>query len=663
MNMRSEKQPRPARRTLAARVALFAMAWTLAMPAGHAQGVLGSSDAVRAAVLNAQSQQSVGTGTQSSVAIGATGVGSSATGSDFQVQPVDIGPSMTLPSLPLQDGSAVATGQGRQLPPQRAEVRASEASEFEKFVSDLADRPVRRFGSELLLPDARDFVTPSTASIPSDYRLNPGDQLRLNLSGSVQANEMNLTVDREGRVYIPRVGAVQVGGVAYRDLRSVLASEIGRFYRSFDIEVGITRLHGITVYVTGFAARPGAYTISSLSTLVNAVLAAGGPSAGGSFRNIILRRGDRTISNFDLYSLLLQGNKSGDSPLQNGDVIFIEPEGPSVAVLGSVNRESIYEMPEGTTVADAVQLAGGLSSVADAGRVMIYDPLKLDSGGWDELSQADARGYMLKRGDIIQILSGVGIARPLEYQPVLVTVSGEVARPGRYYFQPGATTADVLARAGGLTSRAYPYATVLTRERVRREQRESYERAIDSMQLTLTTQPLASGGTIAQISGDQIGAVRAIIDQMRKQEPDGRLVLSIAPDAKALPGDLVLENNDSLRIPSLPETVGVFGAVPSPATFRFQPGMKIGDFLKKSGDVLKLGDRGRIFVVRANGSVLAPRRGLFGGSVLNERALPGDLVFVPIDATRGQFWSRLAGLGGILTGFAGTAATIKVLTE
>ncbi len=159
-------------------------------------------------------------------------------------------------------------------------------SEFERYVSEVVDKPLRRFGSSLLVPGSRDFTAPPTATVPPDYQLNPGDEILIGLAGSVEASNLRLTIDSEGRIFIPRVGAVNVGGVRYGDLQALIARAVSGQYRNFRVAASVGRLHGITVYVTGFARTPGSYTVSSLSTLVNAVLAAGGPSGGGSFRSI-----------------------------------------------------------------------------------------------------------------------------------------------------------------------------------------------------------------------------------------------------------------------------------------------------------------------------------------------------------------------------------------
>lgn len=560
--------------------------------------------------------------------------------------------------LAAQDDPA---DQARSAPERPAAERAAQPppmDEFESYVSTIAGKPVRRFGSELLVPGLAGFTTPSTTAIPPDYRLNPGDELQLGLTGSVQASNLRLTIDSEGRIFVPRMGAIVVGGTRYGDVRDVIARQVERQYRGFELEVTAARLHGITVYVTGFAATPGSYSVGSLSTLVNAVLAAGGPSAGGSFRSIQLRRGGQLVSDFDLYDLLLKGDKRGDAVLQNGDVIYIAPAGEQVAVIGSVNHEAIFEVGPGETLDDAILYAGGANTVADTSRLMVLDPLDQQGAGWQQLSAAEAGSRKARRGDILRVLTNIGIARSLQQQPVLVTISGEVARPGRYYFRPGARLAEVVAQAGGLTTDAYPYASVLTRESVKQQQRLSFERAVADVELSLTAQPATSVNRAQLIQPANLALIRSIVAQLRTREPSGRLVVDMPVNATTLPGDLVLENNDAIYVPPRPVTVGVFGAVPSPASFAWREGASVGDFLKTAGGVQKLGDKGEIFVVRANGTVLAN-----GKAVLGAPALPGDLIYVPIEADRGEFWARLRDITGSLFGGLVGAASVKALVE
>lgn len=530
-------------------------------------------------------------------------------------------------------------------------------SEFEAHVSQIAGKPLRRFGSELLIPEARDFQAPPTAQVPAEYRLQSGDVIRLGLSGGIQANAINLTVDNNGRVFVPRVGAVRVAGVRVADLHDVLSQAISRQYRNFDLDVTIARLRGVTVYVTGFANRPGAYSVGGLSTLVNAVLAAGGPSSGGSFRSIQLRRSGQVVSDFDLYDLLLRGDTRGDAVLQNGDVLYIAPAGDQVAVLGSVNREGIFEVAPGESLRDAVVYAGGTNTVADTDRLLVFDTLGR-TVGWQQLTAAEASSRTARRGDIVRVVSDVGIARPIGLQPVLVTLSGEVARPGHYYVQPGTRLADVITQAGGLTVDAFPYASVITRESVKAQQRESFTRAVNDMELLLSTQPLVSVDRARMAQPANIALIDSVVEKMRSREPSGRLVFGMPVTATTLPADLVVENNDVVHVPTRPVTVGVFGAVPSPASFSYREGATIGNFVNTAGGIQRLGAPKDMFVVRANGTVIAD-----GRRTLKAPALPGDLIFVPIEANRGEFWTRLRDISSSLFGGLVGVASVRTLIK
>jgi len=587
------------------------------------------------------------------------------TDSDFDVAtpaPADVPPAAIAPFEPVNIDTPPLSSQATTADRAKVEeTRRSDSalpSEFERFVSTLSGKELRRFGAELLLPGARDFSAPSTAAIPPDYRLNPGDEIRLALAGPVQATNLRLTIDSEGRIFIPRIGAVLVGGVRYGDAREVIGEAVSRQYRSFDLEVTVAKLHGVTVFVTGFAATPGSYTVGSLSTLVNAVLAAGGPAPGGSFRSIQLRRGGQLISDFDLYDLLLKGDRSGDVVVQNGDVIYIAPAGEQVAVTGSVNHEAIFELGPNETLADALLYAGGVNTLADRRRLMVLDPLGGAEAGWREYTAAEAQATPAKRGSVIKVLTDAGIAQPLRQQSILVTISGEVAHPGRYFFAPGTDLAQVVAKAGGMTAEAFPYASVITRESVRRQQRASFDRAVDDMEMLLTAQPLTSANRAEMVQPGNVAMIQSVVEQMRKREPTGRLVFDLPVDAQTLPGELVLENNDTIYVPPRPVTVGVFGAVPSPASFAYADGRRIRDFIAMAGGIQKLGDDDEVFVVRANGTVLSK-----GGKTLNAPALPGDLIYVPVDANRGAFWARLRDITSSLFGGGVAAASVYTLLK
>ena len=533
-------------------------------------------------------------------------------------------------------------------------------NEFEAFVDQSLGRRLARFASSLTLPGARGFTTPPTTTVPPDYRLNPGDELIIGVTGSVEAN-LSLTIDSEGRIFIPKIGAINVGGIRYGDLADAMSRRFADQYRQARLSVSIGHLHGITIYVTGYAASPGAYTVSSLTTVTDAILTAGGPSGGGSFRSIEVRRAGQLVTTLDLYDLLMRGDKSHDVVLQNGDVINVAPSGPEIAIAGSVNSEAIFEIKRGETLGDIIGFAGGLNSLADSTRVVIQRLADADTTGMRQIDFVSAKDNPAEGGELVRVLSVADITRPRERQAVLVTIEGEVDHPGRYFMKPGTTVADLVAQAGGLTDHAFAYGTTFQRDSIRADQQTSFDKAIDSLEVSAAAEMVSSlNGPIerAATSAPKELAVEQVIERLKQHRPDGRLVLDIAYGAGNLPGALSLENNDRIFIPPRPVTVGVFGAVYQTGSFAFNESGRIRDYLAQAGGEQRYADRGAIFVVRANGSVISSR---VVHDLRNHPAQPGDVIFVPV-RTSSRGWQKLLDVAAIVYQFGIGALTIKALT-
>lgn len=529
--------------------------------------------------------------------------------------------------------------------------------EFESYVERMVGRKVPRFGADLLLPEGRDFAVPATATVPPDYRINVGDTISISLTGAAEGS-VQRTVDTNGNIFLPSVGTVHMAGVRQGDLREHLARAIGTQFRNFRVGVQTTALRGLRVYVTGYANNPGAYSIGGLSTVTNAILQAGGPSAGGSFRSVKLVRDGREVGEFDLYELLLSGDRSGDPLLENEDVLLIPPAGAQVAVIGSVNQEAIYELRGGESLADVLALAGGVNSLGEGDRVVVYRADRESLPGPTEIRAAELATTAARPAEIVQVLPQGSLVQPIARQSVVVRLEGEVARPGNYYVRPGMPLAEVVQMAGGLTERAYPFGTKLVRQSIVEQQRENFDIALDQFELTLATAPLTADSSIdAGRQQAQLAGARETLDRLREAEPDGRLVLDIDPGATTLPGGLVLENGDRIMVPPRPTSVGVFGAVYRPASFQVsQRGMKIKDYLEQAGGPVRAADKGDIFVIRANGGILTRDNG-----AMNASALPGDVVFVPVKTTSRDLLTKIGQVTSILFQFGIAAATVAAI--
>jgi protein involved in polysaccharide export with SLBB domain len=322
-------------------------------------------------------------------------------------------------------------------------------SEFQKFVAASTGQILPVFGQDLFNRVPSTFSPDDLAPATPEYVIGPDDELRIHIWGQVNYSG-NLQVDRSGSVYIPEVGQVHVAGLHFSAVDQHMREAVGRIYRNFDLSVDMGRTRSMQIYVTGQARRPGVYTVSSLSTLVDALFASGGPSPQGSLRHILVNREGKTITDFDLYALLIHGDKSKDVRLMPEDVLYIPAVGPQAAITGSIHNPGIYEMREGETLGDLLETAGKVTALSSNARI------SLDRVGQDKLRQAvefpfDANGLaaQLADGDIIQIHSILPA-----YQRT-VTLRGNVADPGRFSWRPGMHLSDIIPDRNSLVSRDY----------------------------------------------------------------------------------------------------------------------------------------------------------------------------------------------------------------
>jgi protein involved in polysaccharide export with SLBB domain len=332
---------------------------------------------------------------------------------------------------------------------QQAPLRPELLTEFQKFVASTTGQILPIFGADLFRRVPSTFAPLDMTPVPADFVIGPGDELRIRVWGQVNF-QSNLRVDRSGEVYLPQVGPVHVAGMPFSALDAHLRGAIGRVYRNFDLTADIGQIRAIQVYVAGEARRPGVYTVSSLSTLVDALFASGGPSIQGSIRHIELRRGSEIVTDFDLYNLLVHGDKSKDVKLLSGDVIFIPPVGPEVAVTGSVRNLGIYELRAGESLADLLADAGGVSTVAAEARISIERiEDHRDRHAMEVAYDASGLATPLADGDLVHVFSIVPM-----YQKTVI-LRGNTANPGRFAWHPGMHISDLIPDKDSLVTRNY----------------------------------------------------------------------------------------------------------------------------------------------------------------------------------------------------------------
>jgi protein involved in polysaccharide export with SLBB domain len=314
-------------------------------------------------------------------------------------------------------------------------------SEFQKFIFDSTGKVLPIFGSQFFLNSPNTFAPILNSPVPSDYLLGAGDELLIRGWGTVDI-DYRATVDRNGTVTIPTIGSIVLAGVRAGEAESIIRGAIGKLYKGVSVSVNFGQLRAITVYVVGQANRPGTYTVSSLSTLVTALFASGGPNANGSMRRVQVKRAGKVVGELDLYAFIAKGDKSGDIKLHDGDSIYIPPAGGYVALVGKVNTPAIYELKNGNdTVESLLDVAGGLPVVADPRRAYLerIDPSRSHPRSIDEFAlNPEGLKRPLKNGDVLNITS---ITPDFANAVVL---RGNVDQPLRMQFKQGMRVSDLI---------------------------------------------------------------------------------------------------------------------------------------------------------------------------------------------------------------------------
>ena len=541
-------------------------------------------------------------------------------------------------------------------------------NDFELYVEAQTGRQLCRFGHQATYDLSSFFEPPPLAMVPEDYVLGPGDEVFVRLWGSIELDTA-LVLDRSGQVVIPRVGPVRLGGVRYGAASEMVRQATRRLFSDFNVSVSLGRLRGVRVYVTGFADRPGAYNVSNLSSLSSIVMAAGGPSRAGSYRNIELKRGGKVISQFDLYELLLKGNKSSDRPLLSEDVIHFGPIGNQVAVLGGVNNSAVFEIKPGETVDDLVAMAGGFSPGASVGAIhrLSIDQREL---GFKELPKNEMKTAALRNGDIFISKNDSRFRSATDRSSRRVVVSGQVKNPGEYFLPPMATLKDAIQMAGGYVSGAYPYGIQLLRTSVRAQQEATLERVLRELDRQVvassTIRPLnAEEARLLQVRAEMS---RSLVERLQNLKPDGRLALPIAPSSSELP-IVELEHGDQITVPTIPAFVGVFGSVVNGGTYLFRSNGRVSDYLSAAGGIRKGAEVDESFVIRANGQAEKFRPngvsflGLGSAKRIEQQIYPGDNIIVPEDMAKTTFYREVSTWSTLIYQLGLGAAALKVLTQ
>ena len=333
---------------------------------------------------------------------------------------------------------------------ERYELFQEKFAEFEKTLIE-EEETIERYGMALFDREVSTFAPTDDASVPDNYRMGAGDNLVVQLFGT-ETDQYDLQVARDGQISVPKLGPITIAGLTYEDARDLIQSRVAAQLLGAQATVSMGRLRAINIFMAGEVVVPGAYSVSALTTVTQALFQAGGVGDIGSLRNIQVKRNGATVNAFDVYQLLLKGDASGDLRLQSGDVVFVPPHAGIVTVKGAVKRPMIYEFLGGESIADAVAMAGGLSQDAyDSAIAVVSKAVGKSLPGAKNIDLNDSKdaNVQLRNGDQIRVPESTDNLQNA------VTLEGAVVRPGVYGWIEGQRISDVIA---SIASDLKPYA-------------------------------------------------------------------------------------------------------------------------------------------------------------------------------------------------------------
>ncbi len=499
------------------------------------------------------------------------------------------------------------------------------------------------------------FAPVDNSPVTPDYVLGPGDKLVVNFYGS-QERRVDVIVSREGKIVLPFVGPVNFLGMTYDEASNFLSKKVETELIGTNVDMSLSEVRSIGVYILGEAYKPGRYVISGLSSVSNALFVAGGVNEKGSLRNIEIKRNNSIISTYDFYDFLLKGSLESDVVLQDGDVIFVPFIENSVTLGGAFKRPYRYEIIEGETIKDAINLAGGYNSDVQDSQNLELSSIDLESAK-RTIVYLDASQDLTRRlndGDVINISSVSGL------MPQTISLEGEFKNPGVYSIQPGDTVLDIINRAGGYTEEAYFQGAVFLRKEVADSQKKAFDRAADQLENTIVD--VITKDTIKQITEYTLLPVSNLISRLRDEDPLGRMVVNL--DLLGMKTDPILnftvKKDDKLFVPKRPSSVSIVGEVLNSATVGFNPDLTVDEYISLAGGLNDSADKDKIFVIFPDGKSQLVKKRLFSSS---KNILPGSTIVISRDSRPFDVINLTQIVTPILADLATSAAAIAAISD
>lgn len=477
------------------------------------------------------------------------------------------------------------------------------------------DNKLELFGSNFFNTFQTSFMPINEPNPDSSYTLDVGDVLKIQLVGQKDFTE-NFLVSGDGSINLDDIGKVILAGMTLNEATSLIKSRVNNAYIGADAFISLEKIRDVNILVTGNAMNPGIYTLTGNSNILHALTAAGGINNYGSYREINLVRNNQTIETLDVYDLLIDGNYNLKKRLRSGDVIFVESRKNVITIDGGVKRPAKYEITDQQFLSDVIRYANGLKQTADILNISLE---RILDGSMKSLPIANIKQFENISpidGDLIYI-------REFPFREA--KIHGAVKKPGTYTMAPNETLADLIDKAGGYNSNAYPFGAIYTNKNAKEVNKKSqdilYKEFIDNI-IAISQRNVTENFDLMPVV--------ALTQEIKDAEPNGRIVIDLLDENFS---NLVLiSQGDELFIPETNNNVYVYGEISAEGAVMYSPNQSVDFFVEKSGGYRQFADTESIYILHPNGESQSyiKKRSIFESSPSsNVEIYPGSIIFVP----------------------------------
>ena len=479
----------------------------------------------------------------------------------------------------------------------------------------IIDDGLKLFGSDFFNTFQTSFMPTNEPNPDSDYSLDTGDVLNIQLVGSRNSID-NYIIGGDGSISLKDIGKVIIAGMSIGEASSLLKSKINSAYIGTETFISLSEIRDVNVLVTGNAKNPGIYTLTGNSNILHAISAAGGISEFGSYREINLVRNNKVIESLDVYNLLINGQYNLKKRLRSGDVIFVEARKSIVTIDGAVYRPAKYEVLDGQNLDSVIKFANGIKRTADLQNVSLERILDGALKTIPIVNKSQFKSISALDGDLIYI-------REHPYREA--KISGAVMKPGTYIISADETINDLVDKAGGYTKNAYLYGAIYINEDAKKINKKAndvlYQEFLDN--IIAASQQNISGNL-------DLTAIVQLTKEIKDNDVNGRVIIDLQ-DEESLNLYSVMEG-DSLFIPEINNVVYVYGETSSEGAVMYSENKSIDHYVIKSGGFKRFADKKSIYILYPNGEsqLYSAKRNVFESSPKSEISIkPGSIIFVP----------------------------------